>query len=343
MGILISKYKRAVAAGCVGSFLIGATASGSTGVLVYSGTFDGDHPAPAMIGKVRRGDRYQIDVRQASALVNYPNRETEVVSERVETIETGGVVTCPYFVKIDGSPKGTRVNASHAATINHKVVCDDGSCTDLVGVPIPKEKLLFGKYDLPKIQTTDGKDFGFLDTRWDFTQVSCPPGAVCGLNIDTYPIACQEFSVERTFSELHYFDRLLILENFREQELLDLDVDFRKFYVTFENERHDTVTCSIPDLLLGGDVIQVGDIRDCVLPAGNQFTMAVQSRFFLKDTRPCGKFVTKGVKTPNGYVPDWYMGWYECDGQADRAPIEKQYAYATRVELGFTKMSMGGN
>ena len=342
MWSFIGNYRTGIVAGCLLSILNSAVASASTGVLVYSGTFEGDHPPPAMVGKVKRGDRFEIEVGRASALVNYPDRDTEVVTERVKTFETGAVVTCPYFVKIDGSPRGTRVDAPHSATIDHKVYCEDGTCTDLVGSPIPKDKLLFGKYDLPKITTTDGKDFGFLDTHWEFTQVACPAGSVCGPKIDTYPIACQEFSVERKFSELHYFDRLLVLDNFREQELSDLDVDFRKFYVTFENERHDTATCAVLDLLVGGDVIQLADLKDCALPAGDQFTMYVQSRFFLKDTRPCGKFVTKGIKTADGYAPDWFMGWYECDGQADRSPIEKQYTYATRVELQFTKMSIGG-
>ena len=344
MSISKSHYRSALIASCLFSIWNGAVASASTGVLVYSGTFDGDHPAPVMVGKVKRGDRFEIEVGRASALVNYPDPYQPIITERINTFESGAIVTCPWFMTLEQKGLGTRIDKPHRAEISHKVFCDSGGCTKEVGQPIAQADLLFGKYNLPKVKSNSGQDLGFLDMQWDETPVTdCPEWAVCCPKLNAYWIYCPEFTIERTYSEQHFFEKLLNIENYREQNLTDLDVDFRKVYLTFENEKQDRANCVITDLLGGGDVLRIDDLKDCVLPAGDQFTMYVQSRFFLKDTRPCGKFVTKGVKTPDGYVPDWFMGWYECDGQADRTPIEKQYTYATRVELQFTKLNIGGN
>jgi hypothetical protein len=207
--------------------------------------------------------------------------------------------------------------------IPHQVICEQGGCKNEVGQVVTQGDLLFGKYYLPKVQSTDGKDLGFRD----FDHGSL--------------IYCPEFTVERRYSEKHLFDRLLILHSFRQEELVDLDVDFRRIYLTFENERLDRVTCSINDLWTNGDTIQVGDLKDCVLPLGDRFTMLAQSRFFFKDTRPCGKFVAEGVKRGDEIVPDWFLGWYECDGKAGRTPIEKQYTYPVRLELKFNDLILG--
>lgn len=311
--------------GFVRSFLISIIlisfqpAYATNSVSLFSGTFEGEHPGPVIVGKVARGDQFQIEVPKISALVNYPDPNKPIILERVITSETGAVVSCPWFMKIEGAGLGTKVNETHAAEINHKVFCEDGSCKNIANQIIPKSELLFGRYNLKKVTSNTGEDLGFLNMH--------------GPLYKNYPIYCPEFSVERTFTEVHYFDRLLIIENFREQELNDLDVDFRKIYLTFENEKLDRATCAITDLVIFGDTFRVADLKDCVLPPGEHFTMYAQSRFFLKDTRACGKFVARGRKTEDGYVPDWFMGWYECDGKADRTPIEKQYTYATRLEL----------
>ncbi|HLE01310.1 MAG TPA: hypothetical protein VJB59_13690 [Bdellovibrionota bacterium] len=313
----------------------------TTSVSVYSGTFDGEHPAPTLVGKVQRGQEFLIEVNRLTALVNYPGRDNPVISERVLTSETGATVTCPWYTRIDQKPN-VRVDQPYSTKVTHKATCQDG-CTNGFGQPIPASDLLFGKFNLPKCTAGDGKDYGFYDEMWGETPPPSCPGKVCGPKIDIVPICCQEFTVERQFSELHYFDELLILDSYREEEFLDLDVDFRKIYLTFENERLDRATCVLTDLAVYGDVIRVADLKDCVLPPGNQFTLYAQSRFFLKDTRPCGKFVAKGIKQADGsYAADWFLGWYECDGKADRTPIEKQYSYATRLELKFTDSIIGG-
>ncbi len=294
-------------------------------ITLYSGTFEGEHPAPVLVNKVSRGDRFEIKPGKVSALVNYPDSNHSIITERVITSETGATVSCPWFMKIEGTELGTRVNENHTAEINHKVFCDDGDCKNIANQPIPKSELLFGRYNLKKITSDTGQDLGFLDIHGDRH----------GARNKGYPIYCPEFSVERKYSELHYFDRLLIIENFREQSLNDLDIDFRKIYLTFENEKGDRATCVLTDLIDFGNTIKVADLKDCVLPTGDHFAMYAQSRFFLNDTRPCGMFVARGVKRESGYVPDWFMGWYECDGKADRTPIEKQYTYTTRVEILF--------
>jgi hypothetical protein len=315
-------------------------------VSLYSGTFqgEGDHPAPVVVGKVMRGAQFEVRVLSAAALVNYPDPKSPTIIERVQTFVTGGRVSCPWFVKLDGTPGGTRISASYAEEVGHQVVCDDGTCEDLLGRPIPKSKLLFGRYDLPACMMSDGTQFGFFAKRWvDTPTKDCPAGTLCGPEIEIQDICCQEFTVEPRFSAIHYFDRLLITENFREQELTDLDVDLRKMYLTFENDRREQATCVLTDLAIGGELITVNDLRDCVLPAGDQFTMSAQSRFFFKDTRACGKFTAKGVKSGNGIVPDWFLGWFDCDGRQDRTPIMKQYTYATRVNLQLREANFGGS
>lgn len=322
--------------------LLGDVVLGSTDVSLYSGTFEGDHPPPAFVGVVYRGERFQVQVGRVSAIVNYPDPFSPVELERVVTHETGGIVTCPWYVRMDAKPQ-TRVDERHVSKIDHKVFCDHGGCSDWAGNPIPASQLLFGRYNLPKcVRGNDNADFGFLDRKRVQNPVeTCAPGGICVQK--TERICCQEFSVERTFAEVHYFDRLLIVDSFREQPLTDLDVDFRKLYLTFENSEGERATCGLTDLLSGGDLIKINDLKDCVLPEGDLFTMYAQSRFFHKETRPCGKFIAKGLKTPEGYVPDWFLGWYECDGEVDRTPIVKQYSYATRLELKFVSSNLGGN
>lgn len=96
--------------------LIAVNASAATVVSLYSGTPDGNHPDPVLIGKTIRGDEYIISITQAKALVNYPDPSRPVIVRRVVTSETGGNVICPWYFMYDGrhasAAHGTRVNCS---------------------------------------------------------------------------------------------------------------------------------------------------------------------------------------------------------------------------------------
>lgn len=296
-------------------------------VSIFSGQVEGSHPSPVFVAPVKRGDRWAIEFTRGIAQVNFPDQV--VIAERVVKFESGANVTCPWYIQLDGSPMGVRINESHVEKIDHKVDCSDGSCTGFLGKPIPPADLLFGRYHLPKCTIKSGGDYGFnanffVDRR--LIQICCP-----------------EFKVERVYSELHYFDQLLETQAQREQSIEDLDVDFKKIYLTFENSKGERSNCQLADLFKGGNEIQIDPLRDCVLPQGEQFMMYAQSRFLMKDTRPCGKFVARGqAQTDGSFQPDWFLGWYECDGKVDHSPIMKQFNYPTRIELKFIDLRIQG-
>jgi hypothetical protein len=191
--------------------------------------------------------------------------------------------------------------------------------------PIPSDRLLYGKYNIDPYLTLDGKVFGARFNH-DFE------------NGDYKTVSCQEFTIERIFTETHYFDQFLTIDSFREEQLTDLDVDFRRIYLTFENARGDQATCAMSNLFEGVKrIIRIDSLRDCVLPPGNEFTMYAESRFFKKETRPCGKIIATGVQQSDGtYIPEWKKAEYECDGKNSRKPIEKRFSYATHIEITFT-------
>ncbi|OFZ78440.1 MAG: hypothetical protein A2583_13810 [Bdellovibrionales bacterium RIFOXYD1_FULL_53_11] len=315
--------------------LIAVNAAAITTVSLYSGTTDGNYPEPMLVGKTVRGDEYKIAIRQARALVNYPDPKNPVIVRRVVTDETGATVICPWYFMYDGrnpsAAYGTRVTTPHVSFVHHKVICDGGACQN-------SPELLFGKFILPKCKNTDGSDLGFDDT---VMRNVCPHGPrSCWDGWINQSVCCQEFSVERTFTESVYFDKFLVVDDFREQEITDLDIDPGKIYLTFENDRNERTTCKITNFLKRG-WIKIADLRDCTLPAGDHFVMHAESRFFLKETRPCGKFVARGVirnvNNKDEFFPDWRFGWYECDGKNGQKPIEKQFTYSTRFELEFTE------
>ncbi|OFZ81230.1 MAG: hypothetical protein A2583_08940 [Bdellovibrionales bacterium RIFOXYD1_FULL_53_11] len=334
-----SPNRLASAAIILASLLAADLSGASTTVSLYSGAPEGEHPAPVVVDKVSLNDRYVVKVRSASALVNYPDPERPVIVERVVSNETGGKVTCPWYWNMhwmfwhrinlaELGEYGKRVDAPATLTVNEKVFCDDGTCTDWDGKPLKPERLLHGKYKLRPYLTTDGQVFGL---RAEYRPTPA----------DYITISCQEFVVERIFTDTHYFDKLLVVDDFREEKLTDLDVDMRKIYLTFENSRGDRAHCAISNLfeVARSNAIRVADLRDCVLPTGNELTMYAQSRLIRKETRPCGKLVAMGVEQTDGkFLPDWKSGQYECDGKTDRAPIEKQYSYATRVEIEFLEL-----
>jgi len=329
--------KLTIAVTTVAVLFITVSSHASVYVSLNSGAPEGDHPVPVLIGKAMRGDEIRIDIKRATALVNYPDPQKPIIVKRVLTKETGGKVTCPWYYRYDryqADPiRGTRVDVPFYTEINHKVLCDDG-CNDLNKPAVPVTALLFGRYNLQKCKNTDGSDFGFADT---VMKDVCPQGGRCWDARVEMPVCCQEFTVERVFTDTYFFDNLLILDDFREQEINDLDVDLRKIYLTFENENAERTNCKISNLLKG-HWIKIADLRDCQLPPGDRFVMYAQSRFYLKETRPCGKFITNGALNSKGeYAPVWRWGWYECDGKESREPIEKQFTYSTRLELEFTE------
>ena len=298
-----------------------------TAVSLFSGNLNGEFPLPIFLKTVRRGDRFLIEFQRGVAQVNYLDQD--IILERVVQLENGAKVSCPWFQKLDGVSMGVRVNQQHQATIDERVECSDGTCTGIGGKPIPRTELLFGRYKLPKCKLSTGADFGFVDLHL--------------LDGKMEKICCPEFTVERVYSRVHYFDRLLDSTIEHEQAITDLDVDFNKIYLTFQNKKGDRANCKVADLFKGGNDILIDSLRDCVLPDGNEFVMYAESRFFIKDTRACGKFVTRGQKQSDGtYQPDWFMGWYECDGKVNRSPILKQFTYPTRIDLTLVDLNIQG-
>jgi hypothetical protein len=297
---------------------------------LYSGVSENtaDRPTPTFITKVKRGDRYLFTIERATALVNYPDpTQPPIIAERIITEETGGKITCPWYWIMDPmfwwridlanlNRYATRVDEPLTDTFPRRLICDDGTCLNSYDAPIPTDRLLYGKYNLDSYLTLDGKVFG-AKLMHDFE------------NGDYKTVACQDFTVERLYTEVHYFDQYLTLDNFREEQITDLDVDLRRIYFTFINERGDQATCAVSDLLESMKRnIRVENRRDCVLPTGNEFAMYADSRFFKKETRPCGKMV---------HVPSRNSTYYECDGKESAMPIEKQFSYATRVEISLEK------
>lgn len=304
--------------------LLDSVAGLGASVSLFSGDEKGEHPAPMIVGKVKRDERFRIEVVNAVAYVNYADPKNAVIVSRIVTAETGGIVTCSRSLVLDGTPSGIWREKTEKITVNHKVFCEMPDCDKNPAA------LLFGRYDVSKCIGSDGKDFGF-----GYKEI---------YNDKILSICCQEFTVERIFKESHYFDWLLIVDGSRAQPISDLDIEYKNFYLTFENENGERTTCSLTDLVDGMDNwIRVADQGDCTLPPGDRFTMYAQSRFYLKETKPCGKLVAKGVKGEEGeYYPDWFMAMYECEGRKSRQPIEKQYTYSTAVELEFISADISG-
>jgi len=326
-------------------------------VELFSGTFEGEYPAPILVGKVSRGEVLDLKILRALALVNYPNPKQPLISQRINTKEVGAEVSCNWFVDTKSYPAGSRFDIKHVVKVQGRVICDDGSCLDKAGKPLAKGDLLFGKYNLQKWVAQDGQDVGFRDRYSDSwtdpndCRMYCNPGPggradcakVCKEHFRALEIVCPVFSVESLFAEECFFDEILTIDGFREQELSDLDVDLRAIYLTFINERGDRATCPVSDLLVSDRTLKVSSQRDCVLPPGDEFTLLAQSRFFNKETRACGKRTAPGQAVGGTYKPNWNLSEYECDGKtSSRTPIEKQFKFATRIGIEFNGSNLGG-